>query len=60
MQSCQMMKTTMKAALFQTLTPPKTIFCKLKEWTEWAMKLKKDKLKEWTLKLKDWTQATKE
>ena len=31
------------------------ISCKLKEWTEWAMKLKKGILKEWTLKLKYWT-----
>ena len=40
--------------------PPKTIFWKLKEWIEWAMKLKKVKLKEWTLKLKEWNQTIKE
>ena len=33
--------------------PPKqTNFWKLKKWTEWAMKLKKGKLKDWTLKMK--------
>ena len=42
------------------IDPPQTIFRKLKEWTEWAMKLKKGKLKEWTLKLKEWTQTMKE
>ena len=45
MQSCQMMKITMTTALLHTLTPPQTIVCKLKEWTEWEMKLKKGKLK---------------
>ena len=39
--------------------PPQNIFWKLKEWTEWTMKLKKGKLEEWTLKLKDWTQKMK-
>ena len=33
---------------------PKKIW-KLKEWTEWEMKMKKVKLKEWNLKLKEWT-----
>ena len=50
----------MKTALLQTLTPPQTIFWKLKEWTEWEMKLKKGKLKEWNTKPKEWTQTTKE
>ena len=40
--------------------PPQTILWKLKEGTEWEMKLKKGKLKEWTLKLKEWTQKMKE
>ena len=30
--------------LLQTLTPPKTIFWKLKEWTVWAMKLKNEEI----------------
>ena len=45
-------KKTMTTALIQTLTPHQTIFWKLKEGIEWAMKLKKGKLKEWNLKLK--------
>ena len=40
--------------------PPKTIFWRLKEWTEWEMKLKKGNLKYWTLKLKERTQTMKE
>ena len=60
MQSCQMMKTTMTTSLLHTLTPPKTIVWKLKEWTEWEMKLKKGKFKEWTMKLKEWIQTMKE
>ena len=47
-------------ALIQTLTPLKTILWKPKEWKEWAMKLKKGKLNEWTLKLKEWTHTMKE
>ena len=31
-----------------------------KEWTKWAMKLKKDSLKEWNMKLKEWTHTMKE
>ena len=54
-----MIKTTMKTALLQTLTPQKILW-KPKKWTEWAMKLKKGKLKELTLKLKEWTQTIKE
>ena len=50
----------MTKALLQTLTPPQTISWKLKEWTEWAIKLKKGKLKEWNLKLKEWTQKMKD
>ena len=50
----------MTIALLQILTPPQTILCKLKEWTEWSMKLKKVKMKEWTLKLKEWTQTIKD
>ena len=46
MKSRQMTKTMMKIALLQKFTPPKTIFCKLKEWIEWAMKIKKVKLNE--------------
>ena len=42
-------------SLASDINDPKTIFRKLKEWTEWEMKLKKGKLKEWTLKLKEWT-----
>ena len=62
MQSCQIMKTTMTTALLHTLnpSPPKTIICKLKVRIEWAMKMKKGKLKEWTLKLKEWTQIMNE
>ena len=60
MQSCQIIKTTMKTSLLQTLTPPQTIFWKLKEWEEWEMKVKIGKLKEWTLKLKEWTHTMKE
>ena len=50
----------MTRELLQTLTPPKNKFHKMKEWTEWAMKLKKVKFKECTLKLKEWTQTMKE
>ena len=32
-------------SLASDIDPPKKIFWKLKEWTEWAMKLKKGKLK---------------
>ena len=39
---------------------PQNIFCKLKEWTEWEMKLKKVKFKDWNLKLKGLTQTMKE
>ena len=53
------MKTTMMTTLLQILTP-QTILWKFKEWTEWAMKLKKEKLKEWTLKLKEWTRTMNE
>ena len=58
MQSCQIIKTTMKTSLLQTLTPPKTIFWKLKECTEWEIKLKKGKLKEWTQTIKEWTKKS--
>ena len=52
MQSFQMMKTTVTTVLLQKFTPPsKIIFCRMKEWTEWAMKLKKGYLKECTLKM---------
>ena len=44
-------------SLASDINDPKTIFRKLKEWTEWEMKLKKGNLKEWTLKLKEWTQV---
>ena len=40
--------------------PPQTILWKLKEWTEWEMKLKKGRLKEWNLKMKDWNLKLKE
>ena len=46
--------------LASEIDPPKKIFWKLKEWIEWAMKLKKGKLKEWDLKLKEWNQTMKE
>ena len=36
---------------------PQTIFWKLKECTEWAMKLNKGKFKECTLKMQEWTQT---
>ena len=39
---------------------PQTIFCKLKEWTEWAMKMKKGILKEFNLKLKEWNKTIQE
>ena len=42
------METTLTTALLQKLTPL-TIFWKLEEWKEWSMKVKKVKLKEWTL-----------
>ena len=48
-----------KDSLDSDIDPPQTIFWKLKEWTEWAMKLKEGRLEEWTLKLKEWTQAMK-
>ena len=51
---------TMTTALIQILIPPKKMFWKLKEWTEWEIKLKKGKLKEWTLNLKEWTHTMKE
>ena len=50
----------MTTAFINELTLPQTILWNLKEWTEWAMKLKKGQLKEWTLKLKEWTQTMKE
>ena len=59
MQSCQRMKIKITAALLQMLTPPKQIFCKLKEGAEWAMKLNKGKFEEFNLKLKEWTQTMK-
>ena len=56
-----MIKTTTTSELLQTLTPHSlTILFKLKEWIEWAMKLKKVKFKEWNLKLKEWNQTMKE
>ena len=47
-------------SLASDIYPLQTVLCKLKEWTEWAIKLKKGKLKEWNLKLKEWTQTMKE
>ena len=47
-------------SLSSDIDPPQTIFWKLKDWTEWAMKPKKGKLKEWTLKLNNWNQTMKE
>ena len=44
-------------SLASDIDTTQTIFWKLKEWTEWAMKMKKGKSKEWTLKLKEWTQT---
>ena len=46
-------------SLASDIETPQTILWKLEEWREWEMKLKKVKLKEWTLKLKEWTQTMK-
>ena len=47
-------------SLASLIDPFQTIFQKLKEWTEWAMKMKKRKLKELILKLEEWNQKMKE
>ena len=49
----------MTTALLRMFTPQKTKFCNLKEWTEWTMKQRKVKLKEWNQKLKEWTHKIK-
>ena len=39
-------------SLASDIDPPQKTFWKLNEWIKWSMKLKKDKLKKWNLKIK--------